>query len=127
MLWGRAMNDAPRPAAAMKARLRTDLKAAMQARRQLEIDVLRGLIAALDNAEAVPVGDAHEKYQARMFGDPGAEAPRRELSDFDVRAVLEREAATRLDAAQEVEDLGQGDWALKLREEAAIVARYVAA
>jgi uncharacterized protein YqeY len=119
------MTGSDDPAEALKARIREDLKSAMQRRNALETGVLRGLIAALDNAQAIPVGDAHDKYEAKMFGDPGAEVPRRELSEADVRAVLEREAATRLDAAQEVEGLGQDEWAAKLREEAAIVARYV--
>lgn len=119
------MTSSGSPAEAMKARLRGDLKAAMQANRALETGVLRGLIAALDNAEAVPVGDAHDRYAAKMFGDGSAETPRRDLNEADVQALLEREVATRLDAAQDVEGLGQDEWAAKLREEAAIAMRYV--
>jgi uncharacterized protein YqeY len=37
----------------LKARLRADLKAAMQARATDDVRLLRTLIAALDNAEAV--------------------------------------------------------------------------
>lgn len=41
-------------ATALKQRLREDLKSAMQAKAADEMRVLRALIAALDNAEAVP-------------------------------------------------------------------------
>jgi hypothetical protein len=97
----------------------------MQARRGLETRVLRTLVAALDNAEAVPMADAHEKYVVRRFGDRSAEAPRLTLAAAEVQALLEREAAQRLEAALELERLGQGERAAGLREEAAVVARYV--
>ena len=45
---------------------RADLKNAMQAKASDEVRVLRTLIAALDNAEAVPGGDG--PYVARAFG-----------------------------------------------------------
>ena len=113
------------PAAVVKARIRLDLKKAMQARRTIEMRVLRTLVAALDNAEAVPVADAHDRYVPRMFGDRSAEAPRLVLTEADVAALLEREAVQRLEAMAEFERLGHLDRAAVFREEAAIVRRYL--
>lgn len=42
-------------AALLKSRLRADLTAALKAREKLQAALLRDLIAALDNAEAVPI------------------------------------------------------------------------
>ena len=66
-------------ATALKERLRADLKAAMQARASDEIRLLRTLIAALDNAEAVP--GTPGGYVHRAFGDAGAEVARLELDE----------------------------------------------
>lgn len=108
-----------------KARIRGDLTAAMKARRSAETSLLRAILAALDNAEAVPVGTAHDRYAVRMFGDPSVEAPRRVLSEADVRALLLRETADREMAAQEFEALGKQNEAERLRNEVSLIARYL--
>ena len=48
-------------AESLKARLRADLKLAMRARAKLDVGVLRALIAALDNAQAVQIGKTHHR------------------------------------------------------------------
>lgn len=116
------MSDA---AASVKARIRGDLTAAMKARRTAETSLLRAILAALDNAEAISVGTAHDRYQVRAFGDPSVEAPRRVLSEADVRNVLLREMADREAAAHEFEKLGRLDEAERLRNEVSLIARYV--
>jgi uncharacterized protein YqeY len=108
----------------LKLRLRLDLKAAMQARLAPEISVLRGLIAVIDNAQAVPAQHLHVRYVEREFGDPAAEVPRLRLTAEDVQALLEREIKDRADAADQLAQLGKHDRAAELRAEAAIVARY---
>jgi uncharacterized protein YqeY len=110
-------------ATALKQRLRADLMAALQARAADEVRVLRTLIAALDNAEAVP-GD----YTAlpRAFGDPSGEVARRELDAGAVEALLASEVEARLAAASDYERHGRTDEAARLRDEAAFVARYAA-
>ncbi len=113
-------------AEALKARLRRDLKAAMQARASAEIRVLRALIAALDNAQAVPVAPGHQRYVEHAFGDPAAEIPRLRLDAAPVLALLGREARERLDAADQFTSLGRADRASELQAEAAVVARYLA-
>jgi len=110
---------------AVKAKIRQDLLAAAKARRTDETRLLRVLLAALDNAEAVPVGDAHERYRVRLFGDPSVEAPRRVLGESEVRELLLREQAERIAAAQQFDGLGRSEEATRLRGEAALIGRYL--
>jgi uncharacterized protein YqeY len=108
----------------LKARLRGDLKTAMQAKRAVEMKALRGLLGAIDNAQAVPV--AETRYVARKFGDESVEVARIALSDEDLRALLVREAAAHREAAAEMARFGRADRAGALEAEAAIVERYLA-
>jgi len=109
-------------AAAFKDRLRADLKAALQARDSAKVGVLRTLIAALDNAQAVQVEQTG--YQSRRFGDPSGEVARRELDGDAIDGVLAAEAASRLSAAADYEKHGRMENAARLRDEAALVASY---
>ena len=109
-------------AAALKQRLRADLKAAMQLRAADEVRVLRVLIAALDNAEAV---SAEQKgYVPRAFGDPSGEVARLDLDAGAVEALLADEVAARLSAAADYRGHGQNEEAHRLEAEAALVERY---
>ncbi|MGV3554736.1 MAG: GatB/YqeY domain-containing protein [Croceibacterium sp.] len=105
-------------AAAFRERLRDDLKAAMRARNEGEVRVLRALGAAIDNAQAVQLGDE----ALRRFSE--SEIARRELTNDDIAELLAREHSERLEAAAEFERLGQAAEAERLRGEAAAVARY---
>lgn len=111
-------------AAPLIARLREDLKTAMRARASEETAVLRALLGALDNAQAVPLDPDHKPAEMRRFGDGSAEVSRRVLNTRDVDALLAREAEERDQAAGEMERLGQTERAAALRGEAAIVRRY---
>ena len=111
-------------ATALKLRLRGDLKAAMQARAADEVRLLRTLIAALDNAEAVSVEAG--PYTFRALGDPSGEVPRRELDDEAVDRLLAAEIEARLAAADDYERHGETGEAERLRSEAGLVARYQA-
>ena len=105
-------------AAAFRQRLRDDLKAAMRARNEAEVRLLRALGAAIDNAEAVPLGDE----ELRHF--TAGEMARRELSDADIAELLAGARRDRLEAAADLERLGQAAEAERLRGEAALVERY---
>jgi uncharacterized protein len=111
-------------ATALKQRLREDLKAAMQAKAAGEVRLLRALVAALDNAEAVSVDGMRQSALPSAFGDGSNEVARRELDEEDIAALLDREIHERLTAATDYERLGQADEATRLREEAHLVARY---
>ena len=118
----------PRPDAAevIKARLRADLRLAMRARASLEVGVLRALIAAVDNAQAVPIGGGHQRYVVHTFGDASAEVPRLMLDVAQVERLLEGEIANRRMAAEQFDALARPERAAELRAEAAVVARYAA-
>jgi len=109
----------------LAARLRADLKAAMRGRRVAEVKVLRGLIAAIDDAQAVPVGNLHETYVVRAFGDPSVEVPRRDLGAEELRQLLESESRARLAAAEGYRAAGHHVRAEELTAAAKIVDRYL--
>jgi uncharacterized protein len=113
-------------AAALKERLRADLKVALQARATEEVRVLRTLIAALDNAEAVPGEGVQDNSRPRAFGDVRGEVIRRQLDGRAVEALLSDETEARLAAAADYQRHGRTDEAERLRDEAALIARYAA-
>jgi uncharacterized protein YqeY len=111
----------------LKKRLRDDLKVAIRARSTDEVRLLRTLIAALDNAEAVPTatdGPATPRAGTRAFGDPSGEVARREIDEASLDALLADEAGARLAAAGDYDRHGQGAEAARLRKEAELIARY---
>lgn len=107
------------------AALKADLRTAMRERKAAEVTTLRGLISAIDNAQAVPVGDRHDRYVFHAFGDSAVEVPRRALSRDDLRALVEAEIRARNDAAQDYRRLGRDDKVQELTEEAQILGRYL--
>lgn len=113
------------PAKAMKDRLRADLRAAMKARVAGEAAVIRALVAALDNAEAPPIGKASDGGLGHAFASGDAEVERLLLGEADVRRVLLAEIAEREAAAAEMQRLGQSDRAAALRSEIAVARRYL--
>lgn len=93
----------------------------MQARASDEVRLLRQLIAALDNAEAVPIEGLEERLRLRV---PIGEVARRELDAAATDAVLAAEVQSRLAAAEDYERHGRDDDAGRLRAEVAIIGRY---
>ncbi len=112
------------PADTLKARIRADLTSALKVRDSAQASLLRVLLAALDNAEAVPIGAAHARYQERAFGDPSVEVPRMILSAEAVAGIIAKEQAEREAVAADFERLGRPDDAVRLRQEASWVAQY---
>jgi uncharacterized protein YqeY len=92
--------------AELKARLRTDLTAAMKAQDKLRTATLRMLLAAVQAEEV-----------------SGKQA--RELSDDDVLKVLTREAKKRGEAAQIYISNGRGELAATERAEATVIEEYL--
>jgi uncharacterized protein YqeY len=86
------------------------------------VRLLRTLIAALDNAEAVAV--EQRGYVARKFGDPSGEVQRLELDDEEIGQLLAIEIAARFEAAADYERHGQAAKAQRLRDEAELIRRY---
>lgn len=112
-------------ATAMKLRLRDDLRAAMAGKRTVEVAVLRTLLGALDQAEAVTAIDGGRGYVSLKFGDPAAEVPRKVLSPEDVGTVIRRERDELRRAADEYARLQQVDAAAGFALKAEILERYL--
>ena len=113
------------PIGIAKARIRDDLRKTMLAKNMAEASVLRTLLAALDNAEAIPAAQEHQRYVVRPFGDPATEVPRRRLTSDEVEIVLATERAERLRVAERLAQSGREAEAARLRTEADLVARYL--
>src|SRR5579863_6138600 len=107
----------PDAAEAMRQKLQTDLRAAIKGRQALDVAVLRGLIAAIDNAGAVPLPAKSEP--------PQYEVERRHLDSVDVQAILRREYEAHQAAASEFARLGRSVESEQANFAAAIVNRYL--
>lgn len=115
----------PTPAEAMKADLRRDLVAAMKRGDKAEVALLRQLVAALDNAEAVPVAEERASAIPLPFGSGATEARRHHLTEDDIRALLRWEMDERTAAAAEFARLGVEARATALAAEVELIGRYV--
>ena len=104
-------------AESMRQMLQADLRSAMKGRAASEIGVLRGLIAAIDNAGAVPL--------SARSGPTQSEVERRRLSAEDVQQILQREYEVRQTAAVEFTRLGLAVEAERSNREMAVVSRYL--
>jgi uncharacterized protein YqeY len=107
----------------LEPRLRASLTAALRARDSVAVTAYRSALAAVDNAGAVeppqgPVGAA--------LGVGAREFRRRELSDEQVREIVQREISEREAAALEYETRGRADQAQRLREEASVMSTFLA-
>ncbi|MFG1398548.1 hypothetical protein [Roseixanthobacter pseudopolyaromaticivorans] len=118
-------DDVPDEAEVLKVRLRQDLRDAMVAREPVRVRVLRLLVSALDNAQAVPVASEHKSYVVRAFGDPSVEVPRLSLTPDAVRRLLASEIAARDAAAAELAGVGRLEQADVLHQEARIIGAYL--
>ncbi|MFY2788600.1 GatB/YqeY domain-containing protein [Rhodococcus sp. KRD162] len=90
----------------LKARLRTDLTAAMKAKDKLRLATLRMLLAAIQTEE-VSGKEAHD------------------LTDDDVLKVLAKEAKKRGESAEIYTQNGRGELAANERAEAQIIDEYL--
>jgi uncharacterized protein len=104
-------------AEAMRQRLQSDLRSAIKTRAVREVAVLRQLIAAIDNAGAVPLPPKAQPVQC--------EVERRSLGFDDIQALLEREFDLRRQAANELSRLDRTVEAETAKFEMDVVGRYL--
>lgn len=100
----------------------------MRARDKAAVSALRATLAALDNAEAVPVDEAQLRGLALEESPVGAgatEAVRRELSERAVADIVRDEATERLEAAAQLTAPAHADRVERLRAEAAVLLRLL--
>lgn len=109
----------------MKARLRADLRVALKDRDAFAANVIRALVAAIDNAEAPPMHEGQPASIQHHFQSGSAETERLLLSESDVRRVLLAEIHEREHAAAELERLDMRERAEALRAEVLLAKRYL--
>lgn len=111
----------------LRDRLRAAVPAAMKSRDRRALAVLRSALAAIDNAEAVEIGDVRAgAIEASPVGLGAAEVARRELTAAEVAAIVRGEIAERRAAALGYEAAGRADKAAELAAEADVLAGYLA-
>ncbi|MDT0342861.1 hypothetical protein [Streptomyces litchfieldiae] len=96
----------------------------MRARDKAAVSALRSTLAAVDNAEAVPVDAAALRgvvLEESPVGAGATEAPRRALSEYGVADIVRAEADERLAAAAQLTAPAHADRATQLRAEAAVL------
>ncbi|PRY54024.1 hypothetical protein BCF74_12638 [Knoellia remsis] len=102
----------------LRSALRTALTQAMRSRDRAAAAALRSAIAALDNAEAIPVGAAPATQASPIAGSAvgvgATEAERRTLTHNDQLDIVETEVQDLRNAADELIDTGHEDRAAEL-------------
>ena len=113
----------------LQARLRADLLTARKARDTTATAALRSTLAAIANAEALPVADSSPAAEGPIAGAAtgigATEAVRRDLSEEDIRGIVSGERTERLTAATDLASHGAEDRAEQLRAEAELLAAYL--
>jgi uncharacterized protein YqeY len=104
----------------VRNRIKADLLLAMKASESATVATLRTMLAALDNAEAVPL-DASFQPLVGQSND----VPRKVLSEKEFLQVLHNEANGRRTAVATYEQLGKVEEANRLRAELAVFAKYL--
>ncbi|QIM22219.1 GatB/YqeY domain-containing protein [Phycicoccus sp. HDW14] len=111
----------------LRQSLAAALRPAMRARDSTAVAALRSALAAVANAEALPVPDAPAAgaiEQARV-GVGAADAPRLELGEDDVRRIVRAEVTERESAAEVMAGHGRHDDVQRLRAEAAVLREHL--
>lgn len=112
----------------LRLRLRAALPEAIRSRDKAAVSALRSTLAALDNAEAVPLGEDSPRAGALEASPAGAgatEAARRELGEHEVVHLVRAEADERLEAAARLTTPAHADRAARLRSEAEVLLRFL--
>jgi uncharacterized protein len=119
------------PTTPLQVRLQTALIQALSSRDVVAAAALRSALSAIANAEAVPPADASsrrtssEHVAGAVAGLGATEAPRHELAEADIAAIVTTEITDRRSAAAEYERLGRADQFERLRREAEILANLL--
>ncbi|QNP75043.1 hypothetical protein IAG44_40275 [Streptomyces roseirectus] len=109
----------------LRDQMRRALPEAMRARDKVAVSALRATLAALDNAEAVPVEAGALRGQAieeAAVGVGATEVERRVLGESDVERIVREEVDERLRAARQVEGTAHAE---RLRGEAEVLVRFL--
>jgi GNAT superfamily N-acetyltransferase/uncharacterized protein YqeY len=120
-----------KPVVPLRDRVQSALTAAVAARDRLAVAALRSALAAIANAEALPVAtttaaaDPDEAAGMHVAGSVAGlratEAPRREMGEDEVAAVLRAEVAEHDSAAEQYDRHGQQGAADRLRAQSRVL------
>lgn len=112
----------------LRDRLRAALPVALKQRDALLVGVLRNTLAALDNAEAVPVPEGKQgslAIEATPVGVGVREAPRRSLSPDTIEQLVRDQIRERYAFAQRCDEAGRPQQAELLRREGDALAQFL--
>ena len=104
----------------LRTQLKADLRHAMKARQKEAVAALRILLAAIDNAEAVPTDPSFVPFTGRTN-----DVPRKLLTEAHIQQILHAEAAKQREALAEYERLDQEEAAQQIRAELAVMSKYL--
>lgn len=107
----------------LREQMKADLRQAMKARQSATVATLRALLAAIDNAEAVPVPAVTMPVEP-ILGQ-SHEVPRKLLSADDIRQIIQKEADERRAASLKYANLGQAAEAERLQTAAQLIETYL--
>ncbi len=112
----------------LRARMASALTDAMRARDRVAVTALRSALAAVANAEAVPVDTLPSAgaMESAALGAGAADAPRRELTEADVRLIVGAEVAEHDRSAEHLRNAGRPDEADRVAAEAAVLRELLA-
>lgn len=112
----------------LRGRMTAALTDAMRARDPVAVTVLRSALSAVANAEAVAIDTMPRAGAAESapVGAGAADAPRRELTEHDVRAVVLAELAEHDRSAAHLRGAGRPAEAERVAAEAAVLREVLA-
>ncbi|MGB8362284.1 MAG: hypothetical protein WCE80_12880 [Acidimicrobiia bacterium] len=100
-------------------RLRADLTEARRKRAVVEASMIRTLIAAIENAEAVESAPSVEPKRGL-----GHDVPRKVLTERDISVIIEREHSEVAEALAHYRDLGLTNQVEEMERRLTVVERY---
>lgn len=107
----------------VRAQMKADLTQALKARQHATVATLRSVLAAIDNAEAVPVDES--TLSVEPVRGKGNDVPRKVLSVDDIRQIVQKEMDERRAASVKYAHLGLQAEAERLQTAAALIATYL--
>lgn len=110
----------------LREQMKVDLIEAMKARQSATVATLRSVLAAIDNAEAVPVSKESTLPVEPMPGQRH-EVPRKLLSTDDIRQIVQKEVDERQANSVKYAALGRKAEAERLQTAATLIATYLQA
>ena len=107
----------------LREQMKADLRQAIKARHSATVATLRTVLAAIDNAEAVPVTTPTMPVEP-VLGHR-TEVPRKLLSADDIQQIIQREVDERRAASLKYANLGQTGEAERLQTAATLIEAYL--